>query len=110
MTLTVQWDDSHGEKHAAQLSVCDSTMSMQPVTKRHAQRGLTMVELLVALVLSVFLAGGIIQIFVGNRVSFAFNDGLARIQENARLSLEQMAFHDPHGRSQRLSGGGRRVQ
>ena len=67
-------------------------MSMQPTTKRHSQLGLTMVELMVALVLSVFLAGGIIQIFVGNRVTFAFNDGLARIQENARLSLEQVAF------------------
>lgn len=67
-------------------------MSIQAVTKRHAQAGMTMVELMVALVLSVFLAGGIIQIFVGNRVTFAFSDGLSRIQENARLSLEQIAF------------------
>ena len=67
-------------------------MNIQRTTNRHSQRGLTLVELLVAVVLSIFLAGGIVQIFVGNRVSFAFNDGLARIQENARLSLEQMAF------------------
>ena len=55
-------------------------------------RGMTLVELLVALVLSMFLIGGIIQIFVGNRVTFAFNDGLSRIQENARFSLEHIAF------------------
>lgn len=55
-------------------------------------RGMTLVELLVALVLSIFLIGGIIQIFVGNRVTFAFNDGLSRIQENARFSLEHMAY------------------
>ena len=53
---------------------------------------MSLVELLVALVLSVFLIGGIVQIFVGNRVTFAFNDGLSRIQENARFSLEHIAF------------------
>lgn len=53
---------------------------------------MTLVELMVAMVLSLFLVGGIIQIFVGNRVTFAFNDGLSRIQENARFSLEHLAF------------------
>lgn len=53
---------------------------------------MTLVELLVALVLSLFLVGGIVQVFVGNRVTFAFNDGLSRIQENARFSLDHIAF------------------
>ena len=53
---------------------------------------MTLVELMVALVLSLFLVGGIIQIFVGNRVTFAFNDGLSRIQENARFSLDHIAY------------------
>lgn len=53
---------------------------------------MTLVELMVALVLSLFLVGGIIQIFIGNRVTFAFNEGLSRIQENARFSLEHMAY------------------
>lgn len=53
---------------------------------------MTLVELLVALVLSIFLVGGVVQIFAGNRVTFAFNDGLSRIQENARFSLEHIAF------------------
>lgn len=56
------------------------------------ERGMTLVELMVTLVLSLFLVGGIIQIFVGNRVTFAFNEGLSRIQENARFSLEHIAF------------------
>jgi type IV pilus assembly protein PilW len=60
---------------------------------RGQQRGMTLVELLVALVLSLFLVGGIVQIFIGNRVTFAFNDGLSRIQENARFSLEHIAFN-----------------
>ncbi len=67
-------------------------MRSLPASKRHSQHGMTMVELMVALVLSLFLVGGIIQLFVGNRVTFAFNEGLSRIQENARMSLEQIAF------------------
>ncbi|MDJ0747829.1 MAG: PilW family protein [Woeseiaceae bacterium] len=67
-------------------------MRNQTFTKRHLQRGMTITELLIATVLAVFLAGGIIQIFVGNRVTFAFNDGVSRIQENARFSLEHIAF------------------
>lgn len=62
-------------------------------TKLRRQQGMTLVELMVALVLSTFLIGGIIQIFIGNRVTFAFNDGLSRIQENARFSLEHIAFN-----------------
>jgi type IV pilus assembly protein PilW len=53
---------------------------------------MTLVELMVAMVLSIFLVGGIIQIFMGNRATFAFNEGMSRIQENARFSLEHIAF------------------
>jgi type IV pilus assembly protein PilW len=56
------------------------------------QLGMTLVELLVALVLGLFLVGGIVQVFVGNRVAFSFNEGLSRIQENARFSLEHIAY------------------
>ena len=59
---------------------------------RFRQRGLTIVELLIAAVLAIFLAGGIIQIFVGNRVTFEFNDGVSRIRENANFALEHITF------------------
>ncbi|MEM9171238.1 MAG: PilW family protein [Pseudomonadota bacterium] len=55
------------------------------------QRGLTIVELMIAMLIGAFLIGGAIQVFVGNRVMYSFNDGVARIQENARVSLEQIA-------------------
>jgi type IV pilus assembly protein PilW len=56
------------------------------------QPGMTLVELLVALVLGLFLLGGIVQVFAGNRIAFSFNEGLSRIQENARFSLEHIAY------------------
>lgn len=67
-------------------------MRNQSPIRLHRQRGMTMVELMVAALLAIFLIGGIIQIFVSNRVMFAFNDGVSRIQENARFSLEHIAF------------------
>ncbi len=67
-------------------------MNNQLLSTRNRQRGLTLVEMMVASLLAIFLAGGIIQIFVGNRVTFTFNEGVSRIQENARFSLEHIAF------------------
>ncbi len=55
------------------------------------QRGLSLVELLVALALGLFLMGGVISIFVSNQENFKSTEGLARIQENARFSFEQLS-------------------
>lgn len=59
----------------------------------HRQRGMTLVELMVALVLGLVLTAGIIKVFAGNRVNYAFNEGLSRIQENARFSLDHIAYN-----------------
>lgn len=55
-------------------------------------RGMTLVELLVALVLGLLLTAGMIQVFAGNRVTYAFNDSLSRIQENGRFAVDHIAF------------------
>ncbi|MCG6889159.1 MAG: PilW family protein [Gammaproteobacteria bacterium] len=54
------------------------------------QLGISMVEVLVALVISVFLLGGIIQIYVGNKATYGFTDAISRIQENGRFALDTM--------------------
>jgi type IV pilus assembly protein PilW len=54
------------------------------------QAGLTMVELLIALVISLFLLGGVIQVYLANKSSYKFTDAVARIQENGRFSIETM--------------------
>lgn len=53
---------------------------------------MALTELLVALLLGLLLTAGMIQVFIGNRVTFAFNEGLSRIQENGRFSLDHMAY------------------
>ncbi len=55
------------------------------------QAGMTMVELMVAMVISLLLLAGVIQIFVGNRQTYRVQDGAARIQESGRFAIDLMA-------------------
>lgn len=55
------------------------------------QRGLTIVEILVALLVSLILIAGVIQIFVGTRQTYRFQDALARVQENGRFAVETIS-------------------
>jgi type IV pilus assembly protein PilW len=55
---------------------------------RRSSGGFTIVELLVAMTLGLFLLGGVIGIFVNSRQSFRVNENIARVQENARFSFE----------------------
>ena len=55
------------------------------------QAGLSLVEILVALVISLFLLGGIVQVYLGNKVAYRFSDASARVQENGRFAMDAMA-------------------
>ena len=50
-----------------------------------------MVEILVALLLSLILTTGIIQLFIGSKQTYRFHDALSRLQENGRFAIESMA-------------------
>ena len=52
------------------------------------QRGLGMVEMLVALALSVGILTLLIQVFLSNKQSYEINESMARTQENARHAME----------------------
>lgn len=55
------------------------------------QQGISFVEVLVALVISLFLLGGIVQVYLANKTSYRFSNATSRIQENARYSMDIMA-------------------
>lgn len=55
-----------------------------------SQRGLTLIEIMVALVLSLFLIAGVIQLFLGSKQTYRFHDALSRLQENGRFALDSM--------------------
>lgn len=50
-----------------------------------------MIEILVALVLSLLLVAGVINLFVGSKQTYRFYDALSRLQENGRLALDTIA-------------------
>jgi type IV pilus assembly protein PilW len=60
---------------------------------RKAQLGVTIIELMVALLLGLLLTGGAIQLFVSNRATYGFNEGFARLQENGRFALDTLSYH-----------------
>lgn len=57
---------------------------------RHRQAGLSLVELMVALVLGLILSAGIIQLFVGSKQTYRFEEALSRLQENGRFAIETL--------------------
>ncbi len=52
------------------------------------QSGLTLVELMVAMVIGLVLTGGVIQIFVANNQTYRVTDNMSRLQENGRFALD----------------------
>jgi type IV pilus assembly protein PilW len=55
------------------------------------QRGFTLIELMVAIVISVFLAGGLLMMVQSTRNAFGSQQMLAQLQDNERLVMTFMA-------------------
>ena len=55
---------------------------------RRPSRGLSLVELMVALAIGLLLLLGLVEIFGASRAAFSSAEGSARIQENSRFALE----------------------
>lgn len=54
---------------------------------RQGQQGLSIVELMVALAIALFLLAGISSVFLGMKRSFVAQDRLSELQDNQRLAL-----------------------
>jgi type II secretory pathway component PulJ len=77
-----------------------NTNTLRVRSPRH-QAGVTLVELMVALVMTLFLMGGILVMYTSGRASFLDNSQVSRIQENVRFATDYMirdirtaGFHD----------------
>ncbi len=55
------------------------------------QRGLTLVEIMVALTIGMVLLGGVITILVSSQQTHRVNEALARIQENSRFAFQLLS-------------------
>jgi len=59
--------------------------------RMRSQAGLSIVEIMVALTIGLFIIGGILYVFVSSRTVFSTNDAIARIQEDGRITMEILA-------------------
>lgn len=71
-------------------------MNPSKLSPLSSQRGLSIVELLVALVISMLLLTGVIQVFFSSKQTYASNEAASRLQENGRFALEFIAQSARH--------------
>lgn len=55
---------------------------------KRGQAGLSLVELMIAMVIGLVLMTGVLQIFLGSKRVYTTQDALSRIQENGRLAVD----------------------
>lgn len=57
----------------------------------HARmRGLSLIELMIAMVIGTVLVLGIIQVFSSSRAAYQLSEGVARVQENGRFAMDYL--------------------
>jgi len=57
----------------------------------NAIRGITLVEIMIALVLSLLLSAGALQVFISNKATYQTSEALTRIQENGRFAIDLLS-------------------
>ncbi|WP_258223915.1 prepilin-type N-terminal cleavage/methylation domain-containing protein, partial [Stenotrophomonas sp. HMWF003] len=55
---------------------------------RMRQAGLSLVELMIAMVIGLLLMLGVIQVFIASQAASRLSEGVARVQENGRFALD----------------------
>lgn len=61
---------------------------MNILVPKSRQSGMTLIEIMVALVISLFLLAGLLQMFFATRQSARTQENLSRVQENGRFGIE----------------------
>lgn len=56
------------------------------------QRGLSLVELMIALVLGLVLSAGIITVFISSKQSYQTQDAISQVQESGRFGLDFLSY------------------
>src|SRR5437868_5750126 len=58
---------------------------------RIRQEGFSLVELMIAITLGLMLMAGLVQMFLGSRVTFSTQQAISRVQETGRLAVEMIS-------------------
>jgi type IV pilus assembly protein PilW len=60
--------------------------------RRRGQRGVTLVELMISLVIGMLVLSGVTYVFFASRTTYGYNETMSRIQENGRIALDALNF------------------
>lgn len=63
---------------------------MKKFQSNTSQRGFTLIELMIAMLIGVFLMAGVIQIFLSAKQAYRLQENLSRLQENGRLAIDNI--------------------
>lgn len=66
-------------------------MTARSYSRRSGVAGLTLVELMIAMTLGLFLLLGLVNVFLAQRQAYRTNENLAQLQSNARVAFELLA-------------------
>lgn len=66
----------------------NGNLSMRTHITFRYQTGLTLIEIMIALLIGVFLIGGILQIFLSTKQTYRTQENLSRLQENGRFAMD----------------------
>ena len=58
---------------------------------RQSQKGLSLIELMIAITLSIFITAAMISLFVNSKQNYRLNENMSRLQENARFAMSFLA-------------------
>ena len=84
------------------------TRRRRPITRPSLrERGHTLVELMIALVLGLVLVGAVFVVFLGSRMSFSTSDNLSRMQDSARIAFAMMSREIREASGTGCGNGGR---
>lgn len=67
---------------------------MKPRTNiMQKQKGLTLVEIMIAMVIGLVIMGGVIKIYTSSKAAYNLQSGMSRMHENARFALDILSMH-----------------
>ena len=69
------------------MPIDSSHRERSPITR---QRGVSLIELMVGILIASILMLGMYQIFMASRVTFQMQEGLSRVQENGRFAMDYL--------------------
>jgi len=68
-------------------------MNITDTYQTHRQQGFSLIELMIAMTISLILMAGVGQIYLGTKASYNLQNGLSRLQENARFALDILSHN-----------------